>query len=72
MKASPSRCHVSSLRRLNGFTCGFNFYRTLMFAALLFPLFACGQSFTLEKTFTRSISGEFIIYGAPQLSALAR
>ena len=43
-----------------------------MFAALLFPLFACGQSFTLEKTFTRSISGEFIIYGAPQLSALAR
>jgi hypothetical protein len=38
---------------------------------LLCPLFAHGQSFALDKAFARSISGQFIIYAAPQFSPLA-
>jgi hypothetical protein len=69
------RCMVASLHRLFdsavrrskalGVRC------PLILGALLCPLFAHGQSFALDKAFARSISGQFIIYAAPQFSPLA-
>ena len=75
MKAPFLRCIVSALYRLDGSMVqrfnGFNLTRTLILAALLFPLFAQGQSFSPGQKFARSISGQFIVYGAPKLSSLA-
>jgi hypothetical protein len=75
MKWPLQRCTVAPLHRFFDSTVqrcnGFRFCRTLALGALLSPWFAHAQSFTLDKTFARSISGQFIIYGAPQSSRLA-
>jgi hypothetical protein len=75
MKKSLHRCIVAPL---HGFHASVppgrparHFCRALILGALLSPLFARGQSFALEKIFARSISGQFIVRGAPQFSLLA-
>ena len=67
MKAPLSRCIVQALHRFNGF----NFFRAFILGGFLFPLLAYGQSFAPDKNFTRSISGQFIVFGETQFSSLA-
>jgi hypothetical protein len=43
----------------------------ILLVAWLSPLVAKGQAIALDKKFARSLSGQFIVYGAPQFSALA-
>jgi hypothetical protein len=67
MNGPLHRCPIQPLSRFNVF----DFCRTLILGAMLFSLFAHGQSFMLDKTSARSISGQFIVYGPPQFSTLA-
>ena len=67
MKALLPRCSVRPLPRLNRF----KFCRTPVLIALLFPLIVHSQGFSTEKKSARSISGQFIVFGAPQFSLLA-
>jgi hypothetical protein len=68
MKGPSQCCTVQPWRRFNHF----KICRTVILGALLSPLFADGQNFSADKKFARSISGQFIVYAAPQFSQLAR
>ena len=67
MKAPPPRRSVCPLSRCNLS----DFLPAFVLVALLLPLVACSQGFSTERKSARSISGQFIVFGAPQFSALA-
>jgi hypothetical protein len=75
MKASLPLCTLQLLHRFNEpgpETCNhLHFFRVLILAAFLSPLFVRGQSFSLEEKSARSISGQFIVFAAPRFSTLA-
>jgi hypothetical protein len=75
MNGLRHRCMAASLRQLLDSTVfrfnGFKFFLAFVLVAPLSPWSTHGQPFALDKTSARSISGQFIIYGAPKFSTLA-
>ena len=75
MKIPSPHCTLQLLHRFNEpAPKTFNylhFFRVLILAAFLFPLFVRAQPFSLEEKSARSISGQFIVFAAPRFSTLA-